>query len=449
MLLRIGKEEKAVSLAALLGQWIEIARQRRGRDRSDVVRRQLMRDLLRAFFGSVMYLVGIGAAYLIFSPLIPHMRLNLFTLSTVIWQAGWLVTLVLLMARNPDKAEQDQIWWPIARIYGIGTICFMIWAVWLFMPYATEYLRLIFVLLSITFVSITIMTGTDTVNLDRFAAIGVLGSMAAYFLVYGGHYALVLAAFILAYAGAMLMLANNMRRSNAAMIAAKQEAEAERDARAGFIASASHDLGQPLQAARLFFDQVLRSEAGAKREKAVRGVSWAFDTSEGLLRQMIDHLRLEAGAVAAEMGDVALGGLIAQMGEHHEPAAQIAGVRIIALPSRLHVRADPALIERALGNLVGNAIRHAKAERVLIGARAHCGRVRLWVIDDGNGIPEADLPRLFTDYSQGSDHGNEVRGGFGLGLASALRIAELMGGSAGLEPKWVDGSAFWLELPAA
>ncbi|HEX7945954.1 MAG TPA: ATP-binding protein, partial [Phenylobacterium sp.] len=137
------------------------------------------------------------------------------------------------------------------------------------------------------------------------------------------------------------------------------------------------------------------------------------------------------------------------MAEMHEPSARLAGVDIIALTSRLSARADPELVERALGNLVANAIRHAKARRLLIGARRRGGRVRLWVIDDGVGIGEVDAVRLFQDFAQGSDHGDEIRGGFGLGLASARRMAGLMGGAVGLERQWRGGSAFWLELPAA
>ena len=113
----------------------------------------------------------------------------------------------------------------------------------------------------------------------------------------------------------------------------------------------------------------------------------------------------------------------------------------------LTVRADTDLVERALSNLADNAIRHAKASRVLIGARVRVGRVRLWVIDDGVGVAEADRRHLFDDYVQGSDHGDEVRGGFGLGLASVRRIAGLMGGDTGLDPGWRKGAAFFLELP--
>ena len=132
----------------------------------------------------------------------------------------------------------------------------------------------------------------------------------------------------------------------------------------------------------------------------------------------------------------------------NEPAAALANVSIHAMPCRLVVRADPALVRRALGNLIGNAIRHAKAKRILIGARRRGSSVRLWVIDDGTGIPAIDIQRLFEDYVQGSDHGADIRGGFGLGLATTRRLARLVGGDAGLEPDWVSGAAFWLELPS-
>jgi signal transduction histidine kinase len=230
--------------------------------------------------------------------------------------------------------------------------------------------------------------------------------------------------------------------------AALREVAAERDAKTRFLASASHDLGQPLQAARLFFDQTLRSHDPAQREAAARRVGWAFDTTEGLLRQILDHLRLESGAVAPRLGRVDVGPLIARVAEMNEPAARMAGVTVHALPSRLQAQADVLLCERALGNLLANSLRHAKARRVLVGARRHLDRIRLWVIDDGVGISDEDAPRLFGDYVQGSNHGDEIRGGFGLGLASARRMAGLMDGHVGLETKWRAGSAFWLELPA-
>ena len=120
-----------------------------------------------------------------------------------------------------------------------------------------------------------------------------------------------------------------------------------------------------------------------------------------------------------------------------------------AMPSRLRVSADPVLLERAIANYIGNALRYAAASRILLGARRSGAVVRIWVIDDGVGTVPADRETLFDDYVQGSDHGDALPGGFGLGLSSVRRLAVLMSGNAGLDARWTRGSAFWLELPAA
>jgi len=262
--------------------------------------------------------------------------------------------------------------------------------------------------------------------------------------------------FALAYAYIALSLRGVLQRAVTRESEARRAAEAalarvdaEQAARTRFLASASHDLGQPLQAARLSFETVLHSTDPAQRARAARNATWAFDTSEQLLDQMLDHLRLEAGAVKANPVEAPVNALIARVVELHETAARLAGTEVRAVPTRLAAIADEALAQRALGNLVANSLRHAKATRVLIGARRRADRVRLWVIDDGVGVCEADAARLFEDYVQGSDRPGEVRGGFGLGLGSSRRMAELMGGAVGLERKWTRGAAFWLELPAA
>lgn len=330
---------------------------------------------------------------------------------------------------------------------------------WLGMPFAPEWLRLLALMGQCATVTAE-MLGT----IERppakpplaYAPIALPLASALYFTIHWERYSPVLILFLLCYAVVVLQLGRILQGSVDRAYADRRAAEAalaqvaaERDARTRFLTSASHDLGQPLQAARLFFDQALRGRTAPQRRAAADKAAWAFDATEQLLRQMLDHLKLEAGAVAPQIGPVALGPLIARLAEMHEPAARLAGVELLALPTRLSARADPALVERALGNLVANAIRHAKARRVLIGARRAHGRVRLWVLDDGVGVPAAEAERLFDDFVQGSDHGDEVRGGFGLGLSSARRMAALMGGAAGLEPKWRAGAAFWLELVPA
>ena len=108
---------------------------------------------------------------------------------------------------------------------------------------------------------------------------------------------------------------------------------------------------------------------------------------------------------------------------------------------------DPALLDRAIGNLVHNAIVHSGATKLLMGCR-HAGaqRLRLYVVDNGVGIGSMDAKHIFQDFYRGSDSRERVKTGFGLGLSSVRRIAELMGGSAGLDPRWIHGAAFYLEF---
>jgi signal transduction histidine kinase len=362
-----------------------------------------------------------------------------------------------LLPRNRSRPEAD---WRLQdqAIMWLGNIA-TVTGFWLMLPYGDEALRLMAVIFLFGPVMVEVLVSIQRPPApERFplAPLTLQASTALYFLAHWERYSAAVILFSAAYGFVVVSLGRIVQRSVNRTYAARQAAEAalvevaaERDAKTRFLTSVSHDLGQPLQAARLFFDQAMRSPDGAGRAKAARRVEWAFDATEQLLRQMLDHLRLESGAVEARVETLGVGPLIARIAEMNEPAARLAGLNLHALPSRLQVAADAALVERALGNLVANSIRHAKARRVLIGARRQAGRVRLWVIDDGVGIREADTPRLFDDYVQGSDHGDEIRGGFGLGLASARRMARLMDGGVGLERKWRNGSAFWLELNGA
>lgn len=231
------------------------------------------------------------------------------------------------------------------------------------------------------------------------------------------------------------------------VIAADLARQAALDAKARFLASASHDLDQPLSSARLFFEQLSAANDEGERMAASRRLDRAFDSLQGMVGQVTQHLQLEADAVVAEREWLAITPLLLHPLLLNETHADEAGVDLRTMPFVGHVRGDRLLIERVLNNYVVNALKHAKASRVLLGAKRHGGRVRLYVIDDGVGVPEAERADLFEDFVQGS-HGGEERGGFGLGLASARRMAALMQGHAGLNPRWRGGSAFFLELVA-
>ena len=251
----------------------------------------------------------------------------------------------------------------------------------------------------------------------------------------------------------MLMLALREFIQDSANVAHRKvlQANAERqealDAKARFLASASHDLDQPLSSARLFFEQLVAAKDDQARARVARRLEQAFNSLQGMTVQVTRHLQLEAGAVTANRERVAISSLLLHALVLNEDRAAQTGVELRTLPFAGHVIGDRLLIERVLNNYVVNALRHAKARRILLGAKRQCGRVRLYVIDDGAGIAEADRAHLFDDFYQGSHHG-EARGGFGLGLASARRMAGLMHGQAGLDPRAGAGEApFFLNLP--
>jgi signal transduction histidine kinase len=108
---------------------------------------------------------------------------------------------------------------------------------------------------------------------------------------------------------------------------------------------------------------------------------------------------------------------------------------------------DAALMERALSNLLDNALRFTPAAgRISIKIEPAPDRVRIAVADTGPGVPAEDQPKVFDRFFQGSRH-REQRGSSGLGLAIVRRIAQLHGGEAGLESIHGQGANFWVELP--
>jgi signal transduction histidine kinase len=329
---------------------------------------------------------------------------------------------------------------------------------WLLAPHASDELRLVMLVYKVGTVTIQVANAVRPPPSKPSPGLAVLAlpaSIAIYFAVYWEPASWAVIPFAVAY-GLLAwtlrrLLQGAVDRAYAAQLAAEAalaEVAAERDAKTRFLTSASHDLAQPLQAARLSFDQAMRGGLAPVQAAAAKRVGWAFDAMEHQLTQMLDHLRLDAGAVRADIRPTALGPLIARLAELHEPSARLAGADLSVLPSRLTAEVDPALLERIVGNFIANAVRHAKARRILVGARPRGDRIRIYVIDDGVGIAPADRERLFDDYVQGSNHGDEIRGGFGLGLASARRMAGLMGATVGLSPKWAAGSSFWVDLPA-
>ena len=405
------------------------------------------------------YVMTIGYAYRGLTPIVPpfHARVSgaIFVAIFLMWIAAFLWRHLrarrILETPNFEKSFYLAHMW----LYNFAILA----GFWILMPYADDAVRLLGVMFTLGAIAVEAFATAQTASirwLSKATPYGPALGLCLYFIVYGGRFSVIIIAFVIVLTALLVMFRSALQlfiwrslRAHSATKEALGQVAAERDARTRFLAAASHDLAQPLQAARMFADAVVRQPAGSKRDKAIANLGWAFDSTEHLLDQMLDHLRPDGGTTEIHLGEITIGQLLAQIAAMHEPHAAAIGVSIDALPSSLIAHADARLVERTISNFIANALRHAKARRILVGARRHGPALRIWVIDDGTGVSARDAARLFDDGFQGSDHRDEVRGGFGLGLASARRAGELIGGTVGFDQRWQKGSAFYLELSRA
>ena len=408
------------------------------------------------------YACGVVVVCYVVAPHVPRAAYLAWTGAAVVFVLSWLGLVGTMWWRQPSPRETVIIWGRASRYITYGSQIIVACAIWGFFPHLPPTERMMLAGMFLICSPAQLIAAPENVAANRFGILASAGSLVVWFGWHGGGTHLAMAGFALGIGVMLFVLSAYVPGTVAETVAARLAAEearanleralqdvaAERDAKTRFIAAASHDLGQPLQAASLFFDQTLRAPDDAQRARAADGVRRAFAAADQLISHMLNHLRLEADAVDPYLSTLPVGPVLARVAAQFGPAATDAGATLRAMPSSTRLRLDRVLFERALGNLVANAITHSGATRILMGARCHGRQVRIWVIDNGCGIARVDVGHIFDDYYRGSGSQARVKGGFGLGLASVQRIARLMQGSAGLDPRWLHGAAFYLEFPA-
>ena len=217
------------------------------------------------------------------------------------------------------------------------------------------------------------------------------------------------------------------REAEKALLAAKAEAEQANLAKTRFLAAATHDLCQPLNAARLFLGALGDEVATDRAYELVGRIDAALDTVDELLSALLDISKLDAGAWPVALTSVAVGPLLERLAEEYRPQATAAGLDLRVVPSRAHVRTDRHLLERVMRNLISNAIFYTAKGRVLIGCRHARDNVTLQVWDTGIGIPEQMRDEIFREFQRLGNAPRRDGKGLGLGLAIVDRISRLLG----------------------
>ena len=233
---------------------------------------------------------------------------------------------------------------------------------------------------------------------------------------------------------------------------AKEEAEVASRAKSDFIATLSHELRTPLAPVSATLGLLERRPDLPDAVRAdLRFIRESVDVEVRLLADLLDLTRIEHGKIELDLGEADLAGVlrsVARMCERPDAAP----IELDLPPTRMSVRADAVRLQQVFWNLVTNAQKFTPADgRIAIrAAAAEASQWRVEVIDTGEGVAAAFLPRLFTAFEQGTTRGAHRRGGLGLGLAIARTIVELHGGKISVTSEGLGrGSTFTVLLPAS
>lgn len=211
-----------------------------------------------------------------------------------------------------------------------------------------------------------------------------------------------------------------------------------------FLAAASHDLLQPLHAARLFA-AALDRDASAGQRMIVDRIGKSIVAAEELLRALLDISKLDAGGVEPTIADVPLPPLIRDIAEGMRPLAEDRALSLRIGPLWGTARTDAAMLRSVIQNLLSNALRYTESGGVLIGMRRSRAGLRIDVVDTGSGIPADKQQAIFGEFTR---LGNADAEGLGLGLAIVDRIARLIDARIAVRSVVGRGSCFSIILPA-
>ncbi|WP_277589408.1 PAS domain-containing hybrid sensor histidine kinase/response regulator [Pseudomonas chlororaphis] len=243
---------------------------------------------------------------------------------------------------------------------------------------------------------------------------------------------------------------HELSQLNAALTEAKGTAEAANQSKTRFLAAVSHDLMQPLNAARLFSAALSHQDDGlsAEAQQLVQHLDSSLRSAEDLISDLLDISRLENGKINPERKPFVLNELFDTLGAEFKVLAQEQGLQFRLRGSRLRVDSDIKLLRRVLQNFLTNAFRYAKGP-VLLGVRRRGNQLCLEVWDRGPGIPLDKQQVIFEEFKRLDSHQTRAEKGLGLGLAIADGLCRVLGHGLQVRSWPGKGSVFSVSVPLA
>ncbi|MDP3340497.1 chemotaxis protein CheB [Frigidibacter sp.] len=237
------------------------------------------------------------------------------------------------------------------------------------------------------------------------------------------------------------------KRTHAALVAAKRQADRATTAKSRFLAAASHDLRQPLQSLALLHGLMARGRHTVEAARLAALLDRTLESMTDMLDSLLDVNRIESGIVRPQVVSIAIAPLLQRLADEFAPLCAMKGLRLRLVPSSAWVATDPQLLEQILRNLLSNALKYTVKGGILIGCRRQRDHVTVQICDTGIGVPEQDRGAIFDAYHQGEASAHLPRQGLGLGLSIVQQLAKLLHHPLGLKSTVGKGSAFMITLP--
>jgi two-component system, sensor histidine kinase len=237
------------------------------------------------------------------------------------------------------------------------------------------------------------------------------------------------------------------KRIQSELIAAREAADRANQAKSRFLATASHDLRQPVQALALLNGALRRMTDDPDLTEALVRQDHAIGAMSRLLNALLDISKLESGAIKPEPTDFTVAALLEELRAEFAGLAANKGLELKVEPCADCVHCDRSLVEQILRNLVSNAIKYTQQGAVRLRCLHETAAVRIQVLDTGIGMASNELPYIYDEFYQVGVPANSVREGFGLGLSIVHRLVKLLGLQLQVQSEVGKGSVFTLDLP--
>jgi Na+/proline symporter/signal transduction histidine kinase len=238
-----------------------------------------------------------------------------------------------------------------------------------------------------------------------------------------------------------------LTRLNSELALAKSAAEQANLSKTRFLAAASHDILQPLNAARLYVTSLVERSSGSATAQLAENIDDALGAVEDIIGALLDISRLDAGAMTPSLTRFRVGDLMRSLEIEFAPA-HAREVTLTFVHCSLPIESDRIMLRRLLQNLISNAIKYTPAGRVLVGARRRAGALQICVYDTGLGIPAEEHAEIFKEFRR-LEQGARIARGLGLGLSIVKRLAHVLDHPLVLRSNPSGGTMFAVTVPVA